>query len=110
MSVPTSKLQGLGMTISTCVINLGSSGNCVDKAPPLGKGGEGGFKGYMKDIGLRVIRFSDKEVMGVFAILKISPIPSFPKRGLRISTGKSEEPKFLILDLSLSEAKGNVVN
>jgi len=68
MSVPTSKLQGLGMTISTCVINLGSSGNCVDKAP------------------------------------------SFPKRGLRISTGKSEEPKFLILDLSLSEAKGNVVN
>jgi len=30
--------------------------------------------------------------MGVFVILKISPIPSFPKRGLRISTGKSEEP------------------
>jgi len=24
---------------------IGSSGNCVDKAPPLEKGGEGGFKG-----------------------------------------------------------------
>jgi len=42
--------------------------------------------------------------MGIFVILKISPIPSFPKRGiedrhfpergLRISTGKSEEPVF----------------
>jgi hypothetical protein len=30
--------------------------------------------------------------MGVFVILKISPIPSFPKRGLRVSAEKSEEP------------------
>jgi hypothetical protein len=29
--------------------------------------------------------------MVVFVILKISPIPSFPKRGLRVSTEKSEE-------------------
>jgi hypothetical protein len=28
-----------------------------------------------------------------FYILKISPDPSFPKRGLRVSTEKSEEPK-----------------
>jgi len=31
--------------------------------------------------------------MGVFVILKISPGPSFPKGGLRVSTEKSEEPK-----------------
>jgi len=31
--------------------------------------------------------------MGIFVILKISPGPSFPKRGLRVSTEKSEEPK-----------------
>jgi len=32
-------------------------------------------------------------IVGVFMILKISPIPSFPKRGLRVSAEKSEEPK-----------------
>jgi len=54
MSVPTSKLQGLGMTISTCVINLGSSGNCVDKAPPIvwikPPLWERGVRGDLKDI------------------------------------------------------------
>jgi hypothetical protein len=29
--------------------------------------------------------------MGIFVILKISPCPSFPKRGLRVPTEKSED-------------------
>jgi hypothetical protein len=32
--------------------------------------------------------------MGIFVILKISPIPSFPKRGFRESIEKPEEPFF----------------
>jgi hypothetical protein len=32
------------------------------------------------------------EEYGVFAILKISPGPSFPKRGLIVFTEKSKEP------------------
>jgi hypothetical protein len=32
--------------------------------------------------------------MGLPVILKISPVPSFPKRGLRVFTEKFEEPKF----------------
>ena len=31
--------------------------------------------------------------MGVFVIFKISPRPSFPKRGLKVSIENSEEPK-----------------
>ena len=39
---------------------IGSSGNRVGSHPPLLKGGEGGF--YMRNFGLRVLRFSDREV------------------------------------------------
>jgi len=31
--------------------------------------------------------------MGYLSSLKISPHPSFPKRGLKVSTEKTEEPK-----------------
>ena len=63
--------------------------------PPLEKGGKGGFK--WKCIYLKVLRFYDKKAFrhrvflkkyGVSVILKISPIPSLPKRG---NTEKSEE-------------------
>ena len=61
------------------------------QSPPLIKGGEGGF--YMRNIGLRILRFSDREVfeniegvikedMGEDMIWKISPNPSFSKRGV----------------------------
>jgi hypothetical protein len=48
--------------------------------PPLEKGDEGGFK--RKAVTLH--REFSKEYGGI-VILKISPIPSFPKRGFRVS-------------------------
>jgi len=72
----------------------------------LEKGGKGGFK--RGNAALQ--QESDKEVfkntwvflknMRVFVILKISLNPSFPKRGFRVSTEKSEEPKVKSYKLS----------
>ena len=63
--------------------------------PPLEKGGEGGFKSNNATFQQEIFESAQgvlEKNMVVFVILKISPIPSFPKRGLRVSTGKSEEP------------------
>jgi hypothetical protein len=56
----------------------------------------------MKDVGLKVLRFSDRMV--ALVILKISPFPSFPKRGFRVSTEKSEAPnKSRIIKISAAQ-------
>jgi hypothetical protein len=69
----------------------------------------------MKDVGLKVLRFSGREIFnstqGVLEkiwwplmILKISPLPSFPKRGFRVSTEKSEAPnKSRIIKISAAQ-------
>ena len=63
---------------------------------PLWKrGGEGGFKRNNATFQQEIFESAQgvlEKNMVVFVILKISPFPSLPKRGIGESTEKSEEP------------------
>jgi len=64
-------------------------------------------RGVRGDLKEKVLRYkkSLKEYGGI-VILKISPIPSFPKRDLRVSTEKSEERFLQSKGVSLMKTEG----